>query len=579
VPEQRLEHDLPTIDVFLQLDASLEPILETGGPMYSSVFQSVQQQLSDLIHLLGIPGRVVLEIGPLSDTRRDDVEWMRLRVNGALCRYAQEILAIAWDSAAGRVADAKPAGVRSRLQAPADAHAEHRAEQVGEFLGLVCREIVSRQPAVLLGPAHVVAYGGQLEGLAHDQQLNSWTPDTSQLMQILKRVLELRLSIADTKIVATVLADHGAAKWEDMVEHLVDALAPDVMELHVPEAYVALLTTADENGSDLLTFSHEGMFVELGVAFPPLRLVPDTELKSNSFTFMINHLPTLSVVGLEADECLVNDTSERLRLMEIKGREAVNPATQQPGAIVDVTKKEVLGPAGLTMWDQADYCILCFAEALRRNCACFVHRRSVEIQLEQLGQAFPVLVEAARAKVSVEKITRVLRVLGSEQVSIRNLRLILERFLDYQYRVSDLERYSILDDRLSISGYLEDWRTDDAVPFVRAGLKRQISNKYVRGTSTLAVYLVDSELEDLFNGANTDAAQDEERQEYIIMALANELNHLPPEAQAPPILTTIGTRADLRDAIQLTFPRISVLAYEELRPDLNIQPVARISLR
>jgi flagellar biosynthesis component FlhA len=614
--EQQSHESLPTIGVSLQLDAAFGCILDADGPLHEAVRENAQQKLANVVRLLGVPGTVALDIEPLQATEQADSQWLSLRVNGALCRYPEEVLTFAWSYATGRQADAKSAEVRSQLQEVARAPAEEHGSRVSEFFGLACAEIVSRQPAVLLGPAQVAAYGARLEGQAVDEQPNPSRPDTGRLLRILERVLEMRISIADTEKVASVLADSGGAPWEAVVEDLVDALAPEVVELHIPEAYVARLTTQDDEGSNLLTFVLESMFTELGIAFPPLRPVPTTELKPNSFRFYINHLPTLPVIGLEADECLVNDTPERLRLLGIEGRKAVNPASQQPAAIVgsphkdsarwgtvaareperqageevvpgldarqhqtaaieEKTNKEMLEAAGFTTWDQAGYCVLCLAEALRRNGASFVHRRSIEIQLEHFGQAYPALMEVTRARVSVEQVTRVLRMLVSEEVSIRNLRLILERLLDYRFRTSDLERYLILDDRLSSSGHMQDRYTDDLVSFVRTGLKRHISNKYARGTSTLVVYLVDPELENLFDGSNTD----EVRQETFITALANELSYLPPTAQTPSILTAIGVRAGLRDAIRLRFPRIGVLAYQELRPDVNVQPVARISLR
>lgn len=575
--EQQPYGSLPTIDVALQLDASLGYVLDADGPLHEAVRENVQQKLADVVRLLGVPGTVMLDIEPLQATGQDDSQWLRLRVNGALCRYPQEVLAFAWSYAAGRVADAEPEEVRGQLREAA--RAEEQEGPIPEFFGLACAEIISRQPAVLLGPAQVAAYEARLEDQAAGGQPNPSRPGTGQLMRILERVLELRISIADTEKVASVLADSDGTPWEYAVENLVDALAPDGVELHVPESYVARLTTQEDEGSDLLSFVLEGMFTELGIAFPPLRPVPPTGLEPNGFRFLINHLPTLPVVGLEVDECLVNDTPERLRLMGIEARKAVNPATPQAAAIADKTNKEVLEAAGFTTWDQADYCVLCLAEALRRNCAGFVHRRSIQIQMEQLGQAFPALVEAARAEVSLERLTRILRMLVAEEISVGNLRLILERLLDYRFRTSDLERYQILDDRISSPGYPQGRHTDDLLSFVRSGLKRHISNKYARGTSTVVVYLLDPDLENLFDGPNTDAASDEEVQETIITAIAGELGYLPPTAQTPSILTAPGVRAGLREAIKLRFPRIGVLAYQELRPDVNVQPVARISSR
>ena len=45
----------------------------------------------------------------------------------------------------------------------------------------------------------------------------------------------------------------------------------------------------------------------------------------------------------------------------------------------------------------------------------------------------------------------------------------------------------------------------------------------------------------------------------------------------PVILTTLGVRREFRELIESEFPQVAVLAYQELSPDLNIQPVARIS--
>ena len=53
---------------------------------------------------------------------------------------------------------------------------------------------------------------------------------------------------------------------------------------------------------------------------------------------------------------------------------------------------------------------------------------------------------------------------------------------------------------------------------------------------------------------------------------------MPPTAQDPVVLTTALIRYRLRKALRGAFPRLSVLSYQELSPDMNIQPIARISL-
>ena len=62
--------------------------------------------------------------------------------------------------------------------------------------------------------------------------------------------------------------------------------------------------------------------------------------------------------------------------------------------------------------------------------------------------------------------------------------------------------------------------------------------------------------------------------------MKNECGHLPPTAQRPVILTAMDIRRYVRKLLEYEFnPPFSVVSYQELSPDLNIQPVSRISIR
>jgi len=43
------------------------------------------------------------------------------------------------------------------------------------------------------------------------------------------------------------------------------------------------------------------------------------------------------------------------------------------------------------------------------------------------------------------------------------------------------------------------------------------------------------------------------------------------------LLTGMEIRRTVRKLIETSFPNLAVLSYQELSPDLNIQPIARIS--
>jgi len=64
----------------------------------------------------------------------------------------------------------------------------------------------------------------------------------------------------------------------------------------------------------------------------------------------------------------------------------------------------------------------------------------------------------------------------------------------------------------------------------------------------------------------------------ILRALRAELAYLPPTALIPSVLTFVEARSTLQRLVNSEFPRMSVIAHEELPPGINVQPVARISL-
>jgi type III secretion protein V len=62
-----------------------------------------------------------------------------------------------------------------------------------------------------------------------------------------------------------------------------------------------------------------------------------------------------------------------------------------------------------------------------------------------------------------------------------------------------------------------------------------------------------------------------------LTVVRDEVGNLPPTAQNPVILTTQEVRLRLRKEVAHEFPHLNVLSYQELSPDMNIQPIARIS--
>ncbi|MBL8917727.1 MAG: type III secretion system export apparatus subunit SctV [Myxococcaceae bacterium] len=349
-------------------------------------------------------------------------------------------------------------------------------------------------------------------------------------------------------------------------ELFIPVVTPIVLE--VSDALVPYVDSRQDGGKflyELIPFMRDGLFVELGVRFPGVRARGNPGLPPGAYQIQINEVPVVTGQAT-LGHILVNDTVDRLKLMNIEGFEAVNPATRQPAAWVPEQNKEMLEAAGLTTWDVPGYIILHVASVLRRHAREFLGVQEVQSMLDQLEKAFPAIVKEVVPKVvTILKLSDVLGRLVEEEISIRDLRGILQAIAEHGQTEAD----SVM-----------------LTEHVRSSQKRYVSHKYARGTNTLIVYLLDPQIEEAIRSsikrtsAGTHLALEPDIAQEIVQAVKNECGHLPPTAQRPVILTSMDIRRYVRKLLEYEFnPPFSVVSYQELSPELNIQPVARISTR
>lgn len=333
--------------------------------------------------------------------------------------------------------------------------------------------------------------------------------------------------------------------------------------LEVASDLVPLVDDSSNFLAELIPMMRDGLFYELGIRYPGIRVRgSDGSQGASSYVILVNEIP-VATGKVDPRQCLVNDTPERLKLLGIEAVEAMNPANGVPCAWISNSKQELAEQAGLTTWDAGSYMVLHLSAALRKNASDFVGIQEVQNMLDQLEQAFPALVKEVVPKaVNLFQLTDILKRLVEEEISIRDLRTILQA--------------------------LSEWgphETDSVVltEQVRSALKRYISNKYTGGSHTLVVYLLEPQLEEIISSgiqrspSGNYLALEPEVSQDILGAIRQEVSNLPPTAQQPVILTTQEIRRYLRKLVEIEFPHLAILSYQELSPEMNIQPIARIS--
>jgi len=312
----------------------------------------------------------------------------------------------------------------------------------------------------------------------------------------------------------------------------------------------------------MFSMMQDGLYYELGLIIPKVRIETDNSLEENGFRIQLNDLRFPPLKGLKQDQFLVNEIPERLYLLNLEAEGAINPANQSESAIVQNKENtlKICEKAGLTTWNPQGFIVLALSAAIRKNASSFLTKETVKYNTNTLQTPFPELIKTMLTRFNIIDLTRILRDLLDEEISIRNLRAILEALLEINTPTDPNQN----DYNLSIP---------ETVSLLRISLKRYITNKYVISGNTLVVYLIDHQIE---TRINSDDELSEEEHDRLIKAIYDQAGSFV-EGKDPIILTTIETRKKLKKLTEKEFPRLIVLCYEELATDLNINPIGRIS--
>jgi type III secretion protein V len=182
--------------------------------------------------------------------------------------------------------------------------------------------------------------------------------------------------------------------------------------------------------------------------------------------------------------------------------------------------------------------------------------------MEQQGYA--ALVKTVVPKLlSIQRLTDILRRLLREEISIKNMKAILEALADWAPYEND-------------PVYLTE--------YVRMNLKRYIAYKFSNGQPTLPVYLLDPAIEQAIqNGIRQSASGsylslDPQVSQQILEAFRTAFSKVDLTSVRPVVLTQMEVRYFTKRLISFEYPNVVVLSFQELPSDMRVQPVGRIQL-
>jgi len=329
---------------------------------------------------------------------------------------------------------------------------------------------------------------------------------------------------------------------------------------------LSLLIRKDKTGltflDQMIPKMRHSLYQDLGVRFPGVHVRTESpSLDKSEYAIHLNEVPIVRG-KIILKHLLTNETEETLRRYNLPFI-AAKGALGLPALWVDEKYQEILQRAKIRFWTGLEVLILHLSKFYRQYASEFIGIQEVRAILEFIEKSFPDLVKEVTRLVPLQKMTEIFRRLIQEQISVKDSRTVLEALSEW----AQTEKDTIL-----------------LTEYVRSSLKRYISYKYSLGQSVLSVYLLDPEIEDMIRGAikQTSAgsylALDPDSVQLILHSLRTTIQPTPPGGQPPVLLTAIDVRRFARKLIEGEFPDLPVVSYQEIVPEIKIQPLGRIQL-
>ena len=350
-------------------------------------------------------------------------------------------------------------------------------------------------------------------------------------------------------------------KPKKKLEDGADEFAPTVPLLMDVASGLQQAFDADVLNEELLKI-RRALYYDLGVPFPGIQLRFNDALPAESYHLLLSEVP-VSQGRLRPGWLLVRESEANLQALQIQYECGAQFLPHIPTLWVAAELRETLARAGIPFMDSSQVLTYHLAFVLKKYSADFIGIQETKFLLGAMEARFPDLVKESTRVLPIQKIAEILQRLVSEDISVRNLRAILESLIEWGQKEKD----SVL-----------------LTEYVRSTLKRHISHKYSSGQNVLPAYLLAPAIEDTVRGAirQTSAgsylALDPQVSRRLVDNIKKTVGDLSASAQRPVLLTSMDIRRYLRKMIEQDLYDLPVLSYQELTQEINIQPLARVDL-
>jgi flagellar biosynthesis protein FlhA len=342
-------------------------------------------------------------------------------------------------------------------------------------------------------------------------------------------------------------------------EEVTGLLGIDTLELEVGFELVSLVESGDL--VERIRSIRRQFALDYGFIVPPIHIRDNVRIKSNEYRFMLKG----AVIGsseLKPHHMLAMDPGNVSS--PIDGTPTKEPSFGLDALWINDTDKERAQFSGYTVVDLPTVITTHLTELVRANMAELLGRQDVQHLLDTVSKEAPKVVEELiPSLLTVGQVQQVLRLLLKEQISIRDLKTVLETLADWAPTLKHPEKLS---------------------EFVRRRLARSITSKYLSPEGTLPLASLNPGIERTLG----EAVQQTDEGSYLALEpgyaqrLINRLTQISEKFMerglTPVVLAPGHVRAALAHFIDRFTPGIAVISHQEIAPNTRVQSLGIVAI-
>ena len=330
------------------------------------------------------------------------------------------------------------------------------------------------------------------------------------------------------------------------------------LDVFAIEVGMGLLGLADaKRGGDLLarvTGVRKNLARERGIVVPPVSVRDNLELAQNEYRFLIRGRMVARGELMPNRWLAMNVGGSTVRLRGAPTRE---PVFKLEATWIEENEKKAAELNGFTVVDPSSVLITHLAETLKANAHLLLGRQETQALTDHLKQSHPALIaELLPDLVNIGIIQRVLQNLLREGLAILNLPIILEAIADFASLSKNPDELSELVRRRLGIYFVPDYECRPG--FLRAitldpRLEQALAGKIHRSPTEVGLALDPATVRHLLDEVNRRSAEFAAKNLTAALVVSTE------------------TRLALRRFLEPSFPRLLVLAFQELPAATEIE--------